>query len=197
MINKTIEYYDVNCREFFENTVNVDMTLHYNEFEKYLKKNSKILDIGCGSGRDSLYFMSRGYEVLAFDASDEMVKMSSSLIGTKVIKSTFEEFDTDEKFDGLWACSSLLHVRKKDMRSILKKYTSYLKENGVFYLSFKYGNKEYEKDGRYFNCYDELAFKDVVKDIDNLVIEKLYISRDARKGRENERWLNVILKKIS
>ncbi|MGV8146407.1 MAG: class I SAM-dependent methyltransferase [Alkaliphilus sp.] len=196
MTDKTIQYYNDYCERYYANTVNEDMNFHYNKFEKHLKKVSKILDIGCGSGRDSLYFMSRGYRVVAFDGSDEMAKVSSSLTGAKVIKSTFEEFETDREFDGLWACSSLLHVRKKSMRSILKKYTSYLRKNGVFYLSFKYGNKEYEKDGRYFNCYDELAFKAVIEKIDNLVIEKWYISRDSRKGRENERWLNVILKKI-
>lgn len=196
MTNKTIEYYNVYCKDYFKNTVGVDMSFHYKEFEKYLKEDSKILDIGCGSGRDSLYFMSRGYEVLAFDGSDEMVKMSSKLIGKKVIKSTFEEFNTDQEFDGLWACSSLLHVRKNDMESILKKYSSYLKPNGVFYLSFKYGNKEYEKEGRYFNCYDEESLKNVIDNIDNLIIEKFYFSQDVRKGRENESWLNVILKKI-
>ena len=89
----TLDYYNKNSEEYFNSTLNVDMTNTYKAFLKLLPKGGKILDLGCGSGRDSMNFMKLGYEVTAVDGSKELAKKASALLGKEVIASTFEELE--------------------------------------------------------------------------------------------------------
>jgi cyclopropane fatty-acyl-phospholipid synthase-like methyltransferase len=82
------------------------------------------------------------------DASEAMVEHCRTIIGDRVTLSTFQEYKTEIKFDGIWACSSLLHLKPEELDTVLKKFTGFLKPGGVFFMSFKYGEKDYEKDGR-------------------------------------------------
>ncbi|MDZ7672895.1 MAG: methyltransferase domain-containing protein [Halanaerobiales bacterium] len=191
----TIEYYNKNAEKYYENTVDVDMSPLYKEFIKHIKENGHILDAGCGSGRDSLYFLKQGYEVTAIDGSKNLSKLSSKLIGQEVKCMKFEDIDYKNKFDGLWACASLLHVKRENMKDILYNFSKALKMNGVLYSSFKYGNKEVYKNGRLFNYYDEESFKNLINKIGNLSIIQLWKTEDLRKNRKNEYWLNTLLKK--
>lgn len=194
MVKKTVEYYDQNAEAFFNSTIDSDMSDHYDRFEKYLKSGATILDAGCGSGRDSKHFQLRGFKVYAFDASEKLVKLSSDFTGLEVKKATFDDFDFNIKFDGIWACASLLHVQKNELKAIILRLVSHLKDNGIIYMSFKYGATEYEKTGRYFNCYDEVSMQELLGSIENLSILELYKSIDAREDRKDEYWLNVIVK---
>ncbi|NTW70685.1 MAG: class I SAM-dependent methyltransferase [Eubacteriaceae bacterium] len=196
-MKNTVEYYDRNAESFFSGTVNADMSDQYSRFEKYLPLGASILDAGCGSGRDSRHFMNIGFAVSAFDASDEMVKLSSDFTGLEVKKATFDDFDFNKEFDGIWTCASLLHVRRESLKTVIGRLASHLKDNGVMYMSFKYGTAEYVKDGRYFNCYDEDGIRKLLGSISYLSILDIYQSLDARKDRKDEYWLNVIVRKTS
>ena len=168
MVKSTVDFYNNNAQEFYNNTVNVDMSEHYRRFEKYLLPKSRILDAGCGSGRDSHYFLSQGYTVQAFDASAEMVKLSSKLTGLPIQQARFEDVQFDVRFHGIWASASLLHVDRGSIGEILQRLAAMLYEDGVLFMSFKYGDKVYEKDDRLFNCYDERSFLDMVSIIPEL-----------------------------
>jgi trans-aconitate methyltransferase len=76
----------------------------------FMTVNGHILDAGCGSGRDSSYFLDKGFDVSAFDASAELAKLASQLIHRPVTVCQFNEYESDKPFDGIWACASLLHV---------------------------------------------------------------------------------------
>lgn len=195
-MDQTIKYYDDNAIEFFMNTKDANMENLYKLFLKYIPEGGKILDLGCGSGRDTKYFLGKGYDVVAVDGSIEMVKLSSEYTGKKTLHMTFQEIDFEEEFDGIWACASLLHVRRDEISSILYKIYRALKPNGVLYSSFKYGDKEeYRDDGRFFNYYDEKSFSELIKKLGYFDILEILITNDVRKGKENEKWLNVIVKK--
>lgn len=195
-MDQTIKYYDDNAIDFFMNTKDANMENLYKLFLKYIPEGGKILDLGCGSGRDTKYFLGKGYDVVAVDGSIEMVKLSTEYTGKKTLHMTFQEIDFDEEFDGIWACASLLHVRRDEISSILYKIHRALKPNGVLYASFKYGDKEeYRDDGRFFNYYDEKSFSELIKKLGYFDILEILITNDVRKGKENEKWLNVILKK--
>lgn len=194
----TLDYYNKNSEEYFNSTLNVDMTNTYKEFLKLVPEGGKILDLGCGSGRDSMNFMKLGYEVTAVDGSKELAKKASLLLGKEVIVSTFEELELKEKFHGIWACASLLHIKKEDLKIVLNNLYNNLEDNGVFYMSFKYGEKEYVDDkNRYFNCFTDESIIGFINENTKFNILDLYITED-KLGRVNEvKWVNLICNKKS
>lgn len=194
----TLDYYNKNSEEYFNSTLNVDMTNTYKEFLKLVPEGGKILDLGCGSGRDSMNFMKLGYEVTAVDGSKELAKKASVLLGKEVIVSTFEELELKEKFHGIWACASLLHIKREDLKTVLNNLYNNLDDNGVFYMSFKYGEKEYVDDkNRYFNCFTDESIIGFINENTKFNILDLYITED-KLGRVNEvKWVNLICNKKS
>ena len=84
-------YYNENAKEFFEGTAYVDMSDNYKDFLSYVPKQGKILDAGCGSGRDSLIFIQKGYSVEAIDGSSEMCRLASEHIGQEVKHMLFQD----------------------------------------------------------------------------------------------------------
>ena len=194
----TLDYYNKNSEEYFNSTLNVDMTNTYKEFLKLVPKGGKILDLGCGSGRDSMNFMKLGYEVTSVDGAKELAKKASVLLGKEVIVSTFEELELKEKFHGIWACASLLHIKREDLKIVLNNLYNNLDDNGVFYMSFKYGEKEYVDDkNRYFNCFTDESIISFINENTKYNILGLYITED-KLGRVNEvKWVNLICNKKS
>lgn len=192
----SIDFYNKNSKEFFDNTVSADMTENYTEFLKYIEPNGKILDAGCGSGRDSLFFLGKGFSVVSIDASDEMVRLSSELTGQKTIKMMFQDMEFNNEFDGIWACASLLHVSKSEIDDVIGRIVKSLKTNGIFYASFKYGDGEIVRDGRLFNSYNEETLKNLIETQENLEVLKIWKTQDVRPDRENEYWVNVLCKKV-
>jgi cyclopropane fatty-acyl-phospholipid synthase-like methyltransferase len=194
--NKTIEYYNNNSEEFLKGTVNADMKYWQDRFLSYLKPGDKILDAGCGSGRDSKYFLDKNMEVVSFDASIKMCEYASKNIGSEVKCMKFEDIDYVNEFNGIWACASLIHVRKKDMKSIIVKLRDALKDKGILYASFKLGNKEEERNGRFFNDYTLEELKELVECMDEFEILELVETGDVRENHRNEYWVNIVFKLV-
>ena len=133
----TLEYYNKNAKKYFEQTIVGNLQENYDKFLKEVPNNSYILDFGCGSGRDSKYFIDNGYKVKAIDGSVEMCKLASEYINQKVECMKFEELEDIDIYDGIWACSSILHVEKEKLPSILNKMINALKVDGIIYACFK------------------------------------------------------------
>ena len=196
-MDKTINYYNQHAQEFCENTKNADMSHVLEKFIAHLPQNALILDAGCGSGRDSKYFLEKGLQVEAFDASEELCKIASEYTGIKIKQMLFEELDEVELYDGVWACASILHVEKKQLPEILKKIATATKKGGIVYTSFKYGEFEGIRNGRFFTYLTEESFGEILRSVSDLAIEKLWISADVRAERGEERWLNIVLRKLA
>lgn len=186
------DYYQQNAQRFYDDTVDVDMSALYAPFLAHLSPGARILDAGCGSGRDTKAFSERGYEVEAFDASAELAARARQLTGKSVEVMRFRELNTVEKYDGIWCCASLLHVPENELPEVMARLAKALKPGGVWYLSFKYGHGEREKDGRRFTDMDEASLRKIVAG-SRVEIEKVWFTGDARRGREAERWLNALL----
>ena len=195
-MNKTIDYYNLNAKKFIENTLNADMHITQERFLQLLIENRFILDFGCGSGRDTKYFLEKGYRVEATDGSSELCKLASAFTGIEVKEMLFQDLDASGKYEGIWACSSVLHLPKKELLPVIRKMCDALKDNGVIYTSFKYGDFEGERNGRYFTDFTENTFDKFIKEIPELTIEEEWITSDVRPGRGEEKWLNLILRKI-
>lgn len=191
----TVDYYNQNAETYTHGTVNADVSNLYSRFEPYLSEHASILDIGCGSGRDSKHFIKAGFRVTAIDGSIEICRQAERLIGQHVRCMLFDEIDYDEAFDGAWACASLLHVPKSEMQSVLQKIYKALKPNGVFYASFKYGDSEREVGGRYFSDFTEKDIPVLTGFLPDMILKEHWISEDVRSDRANEKWLNIIWQK--
>lgn len=153
MKTNNIEYYNKRANEFISGTKDADLSDLRRKFTEKLPAGVRILDLGCGSGRDSLAFKEMGFDVHAIDGSSELVKYCKTFLGDNVSCATFEDFDSYLKFDGIWACASLIHVERDSLDAVILKYTKMLNENGVFYMSFKSRDEDYSRDGRSFTCF--------------------------------------------
>ena len=194
-MNTTINYYNLNAKNFIENTQNADMHLAQEKFLQLLPGSASILDFGCGSGRDTKYFLEKGYQVAATDGSAELCRLAGNFTGINVKEMLFQELDEIGVYDGIWACSSILHLPKQELLPVIPKMCDALKDNGVIYTSFKYGDFEGERNGRYFTDFTEDTFDKFIKVIQQLTIEEAWITSDVRPGRGEEKWLNLILRK--
>lgn len=194
-MEQTINYYNLNAKNFIENTQNADMHIPQNRFHRLLAEHASILDFGCGSGRDTKFFLQKGYDVTATDGSAELCKLVSAFSGIDVKEMLFQDLDAISMYNGIWACSSILHLPKIEQFPVFQKMCNALKENGVIYTSFKYGNFEGERNGRYFTDFREDTFQKFIKEIPELTVEEQQITSDVRPGRGEEKWLNLILRK--
>lgn len=192
----TIDYYNQNTQSFIDHTVDVDMRDTQNQFLSYLEPASWILDFGCGSGRDTKFFKESGYLVDAVDGSEELCKYASEYAGVPVKQMFFQELDAKNRYDGIWACSSILHLPYEELFLVMKKMVEAVKPDGIIYTSFKYGTFEGERNGRYFTDMTEETFAKFLESFGELRLEEQWVTSDARPGRGDEMWLNVILRKI-
>lgn len=191
---KTIDYYNEHAEEFTASTFEVDMESLYQPFLAELLEGARILDVGCGSGRDTLAFKNKGYQVDAIDYSEKLVKKASRLTGIPIKLKSFYEVDDYEAYDGIWACASLLHCERTRLKEVIGKLVSALKPNGVLYMSFKYGNGDREKDGRHFTDLNEHQAEELLNQFKSISLVQRWITIDKRLDRTEE-WLNIILKK--
>ena len=162
---ETLLYYEKNAESFTDNTATVDMKDIQSRFLKELPEGAYILDLGCGSGRDTKAFLEKGYHVDASDGSEELCKKASSLTGIPVKCMLFQELEAVDVYDGIWACASILHLPKKDLADVLCKIAAALKKNGVLYTSFKYGSFEGMRNGRYFTDFTENSLREFWKKV--------------------------------
>lgn len=192
---KTLDYYNKNARSFAEATVDVDFYDTQKYFQNLLPEQGYILDFGCGSGRDTKYFLDKGFQVKAVDGSKELCRLAAEYTGIKVGQMLFEDLDEKEIYDGIWACSSILHLPKTELTGVIGKMCAALKASGIIYTSFKYGEYEGERNGRYFTDFTIENFRKFIQNIDSVKIEEYWITGDVRQGRGEEKWLNLILRK--
>ena len=182
MINKTLDYYNKNAESFIQGTVSADLKDIQDKFLNELSGN-KILDFGCGSGRDTKCFIEAGYDVEAIDGSLELCKSACAYTGIQVKHMLFQDLDKQNFYAGIWACSSILHLPKSELKGVLSKMSNALKDDGIIYTSFKYGDFEGERNGRFFTDFTLDIFKDFIHDVDNLIIKKYWITTDVIPGR--------------
>lgn len=189
----TLKYYQNNAQTFFDGTVNVDMSSLYETFTKNLAPGARVLDAGCGSGRDAKAFLEMGYQVEAFDASPAMVELARKHTGLPVQLMAFADVEWKEEFDGIWCCASLLHVPAVELPGVMRRLADALKPGGVWYVSFKYGDGEREVNGRRFTDMDEMGLRTLAGTVEEIEVVEMWVTQDKRPGR-NESWVNGILR---
>lgn len=194
----TLKYYNNNAKIYYEQTLVASLKENYDKFLKHLPKDAYILDFGCGSGRDSMYFIKNGYKVKAVDGSIEMCKLASNYINQEVECMKFEKLNDINVYDGIWACSSILHVEKDHLLDILIKMINALKVNGVIYTSFKIGTGYEIKEGKYYNYLTKNEMIELLNKINKNVrlIDYFETLPSTKRQAKNTIWGNFIIKKV-
>ena len=202
-VDFTIQFYEDHAKEFAINTVNADMEEIRCRFLSHLPSGAcvssgvRILDFGCGTGRDTRVFRDLAYDVTALDGSDALCRIAGEYTGVPVRCMDFRDYapEKDERYDGIWACASLLHLKKQELLPVLRELGKALLPGGILYVSFKYGDNEGVRNGRYFTDFTLEGFQEFIKDVPELQMTEHWVTRDVRPGREDEKWLNIILRK--
>ncbi len=192
MDQSTIDYYNANADEYALKTRYLYMFDIRSVFLRYIDPDGRILDAGCGGGRDTKVFTENGYLVDAFDASPEMCRAASEYTEQEVSCCTFEEWTSKYTYSGIWAHASLLHLQEDEFFSFIKKAARYLKTDGVLFFSMKEGIKEgYDENGRWFLSFDDARLKKLLEFCPEFKVAEHWKTED-RMNRDLI-WINVIL----
>ena len=190
----TLSWYRDNAIQYAEETRNSLVLDALWEFLSRMKEGGTILDYGSGSGRDSAYFINKGFSVDSLDGSAEMKAQAERLFGIKVKLSSFLSLEEKDKYDGIWAQASILHLEEHDLRVALTLIERALKRDGVFYSSFRKGEEDGYEKGRWYTNMTERRFLSFLPA--SLYVEKIWESQDVRPG-VNRTWLSIICRKKS
>ena len=194
---KTLDYYNQHANEFVENTFHAQISQSLEFFTRLLCPKAHILDVGCGSGRDSLYFINRGYSVVSFDASEEVAKIAETTISHPVLVQDIETMPWNNEFDGVWAMASLLHLPKNQLQLAITNCVKSLKvqEKSYFFASFKIGEGEhYDEKGRFFSYYQPDEIKNILNNTHYFQDIKYEINEDSL-GRTGLSWISFFAEK--
>lgn len=193
--NTTLAWYEQNAPEYVQKTRDADMHYAYQRFLEDTVDHAEILDFGCGSGRDTKYFLSREMKVHACDGSPAMVKEASAYTGIPVTCMKFEDLTETDRYDGIWACASLLHLPYEELDIVFGKMMQAVHKEGILYMNFKYGTFEGYRDGRWYTDMDiDKAARLILPHRDALLLE-CWKSHDTLN--RDQLWLNLIVRKVT
>lgn len=165
-------------------------------FVQLLPENGTMMDLGCGSGRNTIYFSKRGLRVTPVEGSRILSDIATRNTGIKVRRMMFQELTDVDEYYGVWAGSSVLHFPYEQLVDVLRRIHKALKKDGVLYLSFKYGYFEGVRNGRHVLDMDETKFGKLLAKIEGFEIKEMFITSDERPNCQKQQWMNVFLSRI-
>ena len=191
----SIGFYDANAQAFFDRSVEADMARGHEEFTALVRPGGRVLDAGCGSGRDALAFHRLGFDVTAMEASPALAALARAHTGLPVEVMTFAQVAWRDRFDGIWACASLLHVPRADLAATVTRLRDALSVDGVLWMSFKYGTQERQVGDRRFTDLDEAGGRALLADVGALTLISQHVTQDVRADHGGERWLSLLARR--
>lgn len=194
----SIAYYNKNAQLYSERTVNGCRLEFRERFLAQLKPGIKILDVGCGAGREAHFFEELGFDVTAFDGSEEMIKLARQILKKPPFLMRFQDMNFSEEFDGIWAAASLIHVPPHELKDIISRIGRALKPEGIFFANFKHGEGEYTQEERTFYYMTEESLRPYLTDQFKIIDIWTAENRSSHFAYSPDKlWLNVLGKKVS
>ena len=188
------DYYQQNYKEYYEKTFSVNPKSFLTPIAEKLKPGATILDIGCGSGRDLLWFRQRGFEVVGFERSPGLAGLARKKVGCEVIEDDFETYDFSRlSVDAIMLVGTLVHLPHSRVPEVLNSINRALKDGGNILLSLKKGvGNTSDSHGRVFYLWNDGELRDLFEDLDLDVID--YFQQSSTIGT-GEVWIGYVLKK--
>ena len=190
---ETIDAYNQNASAFSKSRNKVGAWLEEKQKLKTLLKQGKILDIGCGSGRDAKELINLGFEYIGIDYSEKLLEESrKNNPGVLFLKQSVYELDFPKNsFDSFWACAILLHMPKDKINNALKSIHGVMKTGAIGCITLKKGEGEKFVDDdhsgiqykRFFSFYQQDEFINILNRNNFDVLESY------EKDRSNKKWL--------
>jgi len=199
-MDATIETFNKIAPQYVELTFDKISQFELNEFISMVPKEAKVLDVGCGSGRDLHYLMDYKFDVVGIDLSEGIINEAKK----RVPKGNFQIMDMrgmefeDNTFDGIWCCVTLCNIKREDLQRTLKEFKRILKPRGVLYISVKEGEGERViNDEKYNNLPLHFTFyqKDEIENA--LKKENFNIIKNYASEGEDANWMNIFTKASS
>ena len=169
--NKTLEYYNKNADNFDKNNDRCKLLRDTEAFSRTVAGARIYIGFWLWFRKRYKIFFGTGLLCRCHRWFRGNVSYRKQLHRNTSQRLLFEELDENKKYDGIWACSSILHLPKNELKAVFMKMFKALKEDGIIYTSFKYGDFEGERNGRYFTDFTEKTFEEFVDEIDNLQTE--------------------------
>ena len=192
---RTSAYYTGNAQQYCEESSVFEVHDLYDRFLEHIPANAHMLDLGCGSGRDSKAFRELGYTVTSVDGNPEIAIWAQGFTGHPVEVRSFQELDYQEEFDGVWASASLLHCHRDQLSNVLNMVLNSLKPGGVAYTSFKWGEtSSVDSRGRHFTNFTCHSLSRFLNAIPRLEILEIWESEMVLRG-EVQKWANTVIRK--
>jgi SAM-dependent methyltransferase len=188
------DYYQQNYKKYHDKTFPVDPTSFLTPFAEKLKPGATILDIGCGSGRDLLWFKNRGFKVIGFERSHGLASLAMENVGCQVIEGDFETYDFSRlSVDAIMLVGALVHLPHIKVPEVLNSITEALKGNGKILLTLKKGTgRSSDPHGRVFNLWQDDALRKLFNRFELVAID--FFQQSSEIGTD-EVWLGYVLEK--
>ena len=194
---KTLDHYNQNAEGFFAGTIDHDVEQNINSLLSYIEGNApfKILDVGCGPGRDLKALVELGHVAVGLEGAARFVDMAQSYSGCEVWLQDFLELDLPANhFDGVFANASLFHVPSQELPRVLLAINGTLKPEGVLFSSNPRGNnQEGWNGGRYGAYFDLETWRSYM--LTAGFVELTYYYRPPGVPRDQQPWLASVWRK--
>ena len=188
------DYYEIHASDYHDKTFAADPSIFLSPFVQLLPPQPRILDIGCGSGRDLLWLKQRGFEPTGFEHSASLSKLARSHSGCPVIEGDLEAFDFSMgSWNAIMLVGSLIHIPHEQFLPTIQKVLFGFSSPCMLLLTLKEGDgKIHCADGRTFYLWNDEVLREIFA---SLNLEMASFFRNASAIGSKEPWLGYVLKK--
>ncbi len=204
-VKNTIAVYDAMAGKYAEKLNYYAPLPERERFISLLPHHAHILDVGCGPGRDADYFTANGSSVTGVDFSEKLLEIARLRVPQAIFhKQDFRSLHfSKQSFDGIWACASLLHLKRDEVPAVLGSFFQLLKPGGVLFIMVKEGSGEADVTeelsshlSRHFTYFQKKELKNILKDA-GFEVEEVYTynEKDRRLDHRDLWWISSFFRK--